>query len=549
VPGIGGRSRTRDDDTSDSGATNDVRSTTRSTLQSERDRDTDRDSADADDFRDAARETRSDARQEARDTRSEARETADDFRDAAQDTTRDAREFSRDTAEDTRERADEFRDEARDTFRDAREFSRDTRRDARDTAEDFRDAARDTERFTDREFDRERDRLGDREFRDSDRFTDREFRDEDRFSDREFDRDSERVTDRDRQQFMDRDRLSDREFDRDRDDRFSSDRSTVTRDDRFRSDSRLRTSSDFRVDNIRPADIGLWFDRGTSDGLIINDIGTGVISRWGFREGDRIVSVNGVQVDSQRAFIDTLFDPRWRDQRASVVIYRHGRPWTVYMYPQQLISEYSTVATYGPLEDYGLVLDDRYDDYVVVWRVFPRTPAYYAGLRPGDVITTFDGRRLTGRDDFVRWISRGNLDSVALGINRNRQARQIDLDLSQAGTFRTGTRTSLRPNVDASGRFDGTLDGRIDDGAQFDSRTDARFDSDVRTPSGAIPSRLRGSATGTIDADAGAIQPGTIRGTMNDNIEGTVQPRGVLPRARGAIQGGIRGGGLFRGNR
>jgi hypothetical protein len=531
VPGIGGRSRTRDDDTSDSGATNDVRSTTRSTLQTERDRATNRDSAD--DFRDAARETRSDARQESRDTRSEARETADDFRDAAQDTTRDAREFSRDTAEDTRVRADEFRDEARDTFRDAREFGRDTRRDARDTAEDFRDAARDTERFTDREFDRERDRVSDREFRDADRFTDREF-----------DRDSDRFTDRE-------DRFTDRDSFRDPDDRFSSDRSTMTRDDRFRSDSRLRTSSDFRVDNIRPADIGLWFDRGTSDGLIINDIGTGVISRWGFREGDRIFSVNGVQVDSQRAFIDTLFDPRWRDQRASVVIYRHGRPWTVYMYPQQLVTEYTTVATADPLEQYGLVLDDRYDDYVVVWRVLPRSPAFYAGLRPGDVITTFDNTRLTGRNDFVRWMGRGNLDSVALGINRNRQARQIDLDLSQAGTFRTGTgtRTSLRPNVDASGRFDGTLDGRIDDGAQFDSRTDGRFDSDVRTPGGAIPSRLRGSATGTIDADAGAIQPGTIRGTTRDNIEGTVQPRGVLPRARDAIQGGIRGGGLFRGNR
>jgi len=546
VPGIGTRSRTRSYDDSDTDATFDAESTTRSARQFE---------DDADEFRDAARETRSDARQSARDTRSEARETSDDFRDAARETSRDARSFSRDTAEDARERADEFRD----TTRDAREFSRDTRRDARDTAEDFRDAARETDRFEDRQF-RDSDRFSDREFdRDSDRFTDRPSRDEDRFPDRQFDRDQRRFTERDAR--LDRE-----------EDRFSSDRSTTTREDRFRSDSRVRTSSDFRVDNLRPADIGLWFDSRSSDGLVINDLGTGVISRWGFREGDRIYSVNGVRVDSERAFLTSLFDPRWRDQRASVIIYRHGRPWTVYMYPSQLVTEYTTVATVDPLEQYGLILDDRYDDYVVVWRVLPRTPAFYAGLRPGDVITTFDNRRLTGREDFVRWMSRGNLDSVALGINRNRQSRLVDLDLSQAGTFSSstgvsGTRTSLRPDLDAAGRFDGTLDGRLDgvggaqfdsrtdtrfdtrSGAQLDGRTDAQFDSRVRTPTGTIPNRLRGSADAAIDADAGAIQPGTIRGTTSDGIQGTVQPRGVLPRVGGAIQGGVRGGGLFRGNR
>ena len=39
---------------------------------------------------------------------------------------------------------------------------------------------------------------------------------------------------------------------------------------------------------------------------MINDIGTGAISRLGFREGDRIYSVNGVCVDSEAAFVRTL---------------------------------------------------------------------------------------------------------------------------------------------------------------------------------------------------------------------------------------------------
>jgi membrane-associated protease RseP (regulator of RpoE activity) len=300
-----------------------------------------------------------------------------------------------------------------------------------------------------------------------------------------------------------------------------------------------------------------------------------------------------MRVDSDRDFLTTLFDPRWRDQRVSVIIYRHGRPWTVYMHPSQLVTEYTTVAAGDPLEDYGLILDDRYDDYVVVWRVTPRSPAYYAGLRPGDVITTFDGRRLSGRDDFVRWMSQGNLDNVALDINRNRQLRRIDFDLSRAGV-RTGARTSLRPDFDASGRFDGNLDGRLENSTQldgrmdtrFDSRTDTRFDAspgsrfearpDTRfearpdnrfdaTPDtgvrGTIPNRLRGSAAGGVDVDAqGTVQPGIQGGTIQPGIQGgtriqgstgvqgTVQP-GVQGGIRSGIQGGVRGGGLFRGNR
>jgi C-terminal processing protease CtpA/Prc len=263
-----------------------------------------------------------------------------------------------------------------------------------------------------------------------------------------------------------------------------------------RVDSRIdgRTSAEFRVDDVRPADIGLWFDRGSQDGLVINDIGTGVISRWGFREGDRIYSVNGIRVDDDRDFVRTLFDNRWRDQRVNVVIYRHGRPWTVRVYPSQLVTEYITVA-YDPLDDYGLILDDRYDDYVVVWRVRPRSPAYYAGLRAGDVITTFDGRRLTGRDDFVRVIGQGGLDSVRLDISRNRQVRRVDLDLSAATTARGDVRTSLRPDLDAESRVDGRVDGRFDgtlDG-RLEGRTDEQFDADDEGRS-TLPGRLRGGA-------------------------------------------------------
>jgi hypothetical protein len=327
--------------------------------------------------------------------------------------------------------------------------------------------------------------------------------------------------------------------------------------------SESQASGQFEVERVRSADVGLWFDRSTADGLIINDLGTGAISRLGFREGDRVYSVNGVRVDSEAAFVRTMFDPRWRDQRVNVIIYRHGRPWTVYVQPAALVQEYTTVA-YDPLDDWGLVLDDRYDDYVVVWRVRPRTPAYYAGLRAGDVITTWQGRRLTGRDDFVRLAGQGGFNDLALDISRNRQTRRIDLDLSD---LRTSTRTSLRPDFEADMGVRGSAGVRggagvragvtpgvdIDarPGIRADGRVEADVDRGLRTGGrfeGTIDGRIEGQPDGRLDrpatrglfpsnAPSGTPTPGTgVRGTID--VPGV--PGGV--RVEGDTRRGIFGG-------
>jgi hypothetical protein len=323
----------------------------------------------------------------------------------------------------------------------------------------------------------------------------------------------------------------------------------------------------FDVERVRSADIGIWFDRSTADGLIINDVGAGAISRVGFREGDRIYSVNGVRVDSEAAFVRTLLDPRWRNERVSVVIYRHGRPWTVYMQPSVFVQEYSTVA-YDPLEDWGLVLDDRYDDYVVVWRVRPRSPAFYAGLRAGDVIVNWQGRRLASRDDFIRLAGQGRLSEVALDINRNRQLRRIDLDLSGLEA-RATSRTSLRPDLDAAGgaTAGGTI--RVPSGVQTGVTSGGAVDGNVVVPEGAgvrssaelqgrvrtgsrfestIDGRLEGSPDGRLDrtnnrslfpsnAPSGAPTPNVVpRGTVE--VPGV--PGGV--RVQGSTRGGLIGG-------
>lgn len=546
------RSRPSDSTTtadSDRSSTRTTGSTTKSSSETERD--------DADDLRDTARDTAREGREEARDIRESTRDSADDFRDSA----RENQLETRGSSEAERDRSQNLRESARDTAREGREDARDVRRSAFEDADDFRDAARDSSR----------------DARDADARSDDPDRDISVSQDREFDRDREidRRADFDRREdgaeFDRRDSArsdvdvqnrTSAEFDRrDSDLRSDSRFSSGARVDSRRSDSRLssdtRTSSEFRVNDIRSADVGLWFDRSTSDGLIINDIGTGAISRFGFREGDRIYSVNGVRVDSETDFVRTLFDPQWRGQRANVIIYRHGRPWTVYVQPQLLVQEYTTVA-YDPLDDWGLVLDDRYDDHVVVWRVTPRSPAFYAGLRPGDVITTFQGRRISGRDDFVRLVGQGGLRDVALDISRNRQLRRVDLDLSGVGA-RTSSRTSLRPDFDAATGVrtdvDAGLRSGIDTGVRSDLDVRGRTGTGSRFDNTTIDGRLEGRVDNTLDrvqerdmfpnsTQGGMVPQGTLRGNAGGGARGTIQPGNVRPGVGGAIRsgGGILGG-------
>jgi hypothetical protein len=244
----------------------------------------------------------------------------------------------------------------------------------------------------------------------------------------------------------------------------------------------------------------------------------------------------------------------------AVIIYRFGRPWTVYVQPSVLVQEYTTVA-YDPLDDWGLVLDDRYDDYVVVWRVLPRSPAYYAGLRPGDVIVNWQGRRLAGRDDFVRLAGQGRLSDVALDITRNRQTRRVDLDLSGIQS-RLGSRTTLRPDFDSgagmssgatirsgtSGVRSGTfidpntgvrttteLDGNLRTGSRFESTIDGRLEG---TPDGRLD-RTDNRTLFPSNAPSGVPTPQTgVRGTID--VPGTTGGVRVQGDTRRGIFGGRR---------
>jgi hypothetical protein len=202
-----------------------------------------------------------------------------------------------------------------------------------------------------------------------------------------------------------------------------------TNRDSQRSDVR-RQQREFRAEDVRPADIGLWFNA-SDQGLVISDVASsGAIARVGFREGDRIVSVNGQRITREADFVRYLFAPDIRDQRVKVIVFRDGREEIVYVEPVVLVQQYSVVEA-DPLEEFGIVIDDRYTDRLIVWKVIPRSPAFYAGIRAGDVITTFDGRQLGAVNDLVQLLSQARADEVTIGVQRSQASRQLRVDVSK----------------------------------------------------------------------------------------------------------------------
>jgi predicted metalloprotease with PDZ domain len=327
-------------------------------------------------------------------------------------------------------------------------------------------------------------------------------------------------------------------------------------------------SSDFRSSSSRTqisrsADIGLWFDRGTRDALVISDIASsGPITRFGFREGDRIISVNGTRVSSEQQFVQYLVSPRVMNQRVQVIVWRNNQQVPIWVEPWVLVQE-TTVAQTDPLETYGVVLDDRYS-YPVVWRVLPRSPAYYAGIRSGDVIVAWSGQYVYNPDDLVTLAQQQSGEEIAVQVSRNRQLRQLTLDASDSQS----SRTALRPDFDQQS-FDsqtqtdtrwqqqGTIQGGYGQrsGTQLQGGTYGQTTTGFGQQSGAYygtqGAGISGQAgaygqtgygqtgaygqagvgtSGTYGQAGGYAQPGMTR---QQTGQGVLNQGGVLPRLRG----------------
>jgi hypothetical protein len=303
-----------------------------------------------------------------------------------------AREHQRESAKTAREDARDERHATRETARDTREANQDTRQGARETIRDNRQSNQDI-----REGARDATRENRQGVRDS--------------------REGTRETVRD-------DRGEVREARRD-----------------------LRGSRrEFRAERVRSGDLGLWI-RNAANRLLVSDVaGRGAIAQSGLKEGDQIVSVNGQHVATEREFIDRLFANQDHSQPVPVVVSRNGQQQTIQITPKTFVDEYM-VSDANSLHEYGIIVDDSVPDHLRVQAVVPRSPAYYAGVRSGDQITSFRGQRIGAIADLVRGIVNAAGTTAPLQVNRNNQSRDLDIDIP-ANSSQDEPRTALRPNFD-----------------------------------------------------------------------------------------------------
>jgi Do/DeqQ family serine protease len=63
-----------------------------------------------------------------------------------------------------------------------------------------------------------------------------------------------------------------------------------------------------------------------------------------------------------------------------------------------------------------------------VWEIDPRAPAYDAGLRPGDLVVTFNGQPVSDQGQITRFIADASAGSnVRLGVQRGRERLTLDI--------------------------------------------------------------------------------------------------------------------------
>jgi len=234
------------------------------------------------------------------------------------------------------------------------------------------------------------------------------------------------------------------------DNRLRSDRNTQTsnRDTRTaRRENRAERRTAMRPNDMRGPDIGLWFNRGNRDGLVISDVSSrGPIAKLGFRENDRIVSVNGRRVTREPEFIEYLLASD--ADRVPVIVTRDGREETIYVQPSVFTEDYE-YTNVEPLEQFGITLDDRYNDRIVVWKVVPRSPAYYAGIREGDVITTLGDRTYRTRSEFEKGISGLKSGEANIQVRRGDRTRDLSVDVPE---FERSNRSGERNESASSDR-------------------------------------------------------------------------------------------------
>lgn len=194
--------------------------------------------------------------------------------------------------------------------------------------------------------------------------------------------------------------------------------------------------------------MGISFGIDEKDLLTVRQVAAGSLAEQaGLLPGDRIISVDGAQVDSRPQFNRWL--ARRPGSRIAFDILRNGERRTVQMMSPHVVgyrgdrfasdrgnslpnpddqAGRSNRDSYDSNSGFlGVRFDARYGDAPVVLRVFQGSPADFAGIRPGDEIVAINGGRVRTADEVIRAVS--EIEPGRLVDVRVMSARPTDLIL------------------------------------------------------------------------------------------------------------------------
>src|SRR5262245_5281765 len=87
--------------------------------------------------------------------------------------------------------------------------------------------------------------------------------------------------------------------------------------------------------------------------------------------------------------------------------------------PSAASTQVQSANSSDPLLQAGIVLDGRNPNRMNIVRIIPNSPAFLAGLRPGDVITRVNGNPVVSISALAQSLLAGTGDSLSLRVDRN----------------------------------------------------------------------------------------------------------------------------------
>ena len=164
----------------------------------------------------------------------------------------------------------------------------------------------------------------------------------------------------------------------------------------------------------------------------------------GLKDGDIIVGIDGKKVESERDIRRALRNMQEPGQVA-IEIVRDGKPMTLQVKPEK--NEINIMTRFGRNHigvdvreldaDLAKYFQTAPDSGLLITRVNPDSPADRAGLKSGDVITSFEGKKIRSDEDL-----REAIDDVKEGqtgtISVLRHGKQQKFSVTpEAGSFRS----------------------------------------------------------------------------------------------------------------